>query len=343
MKYRPSSSDNELFNSPIIGRAALRFYMLKKIIVFILCIILLLSMVSCKNKHANVLFEELDFSTETINDWSAEINYISETRGTTDFKYSIIRYDSDNPAELMSFINIFFGAATSKAPDNYYFSAEGMSDYKINFYKKDIPEPVLSFYYWKAGDLLTRAIHRFDEKRNVEIIDYEFYVPYGDLSSAADSYHKLAIEPNNKKSGLSLNPKQLIASVEEDELKIPENENTQIEFEIYTDDMPFDEGTASKMYDKEDIPSLEDGRVVIMARIAGNTGDPLDLVITFVEYNEFYTIVYVSYPNEELQAELGLETPNTIILNESDIDPDKYIVFLDDEGKVVYVVVPFME
>ncbi len=329
--------------------------MLKKISIFIIIIVLLLSVSSCSNdKYANVFFDELEYSVDVLEKWSAEIKYIGETRGSTDVIYSKIKYDEENPLELFRLIEIFYGAKITEAPNDFIFSAEAMSDYVFEFYKEDIELPVLSFYYDQSGDLLTRVERRVDEKDGKEYIDYKFYTPNGDLLSIATEYRLSARIPSKKTAGISLNQKQLIASVQKEELEermqysndeyeqaegIQEGE---INFEIYSDSLPFDEGTTSKLYDVDDIPTLSDDQVVIMARIAGTTGEPQDLIINFLEFNTYYTIVLVSYPNEELQAELGITTQNAILVNIDDIDPNKYIVFVDDEGEVVNVVVPFI-
>jgi hypothetical protein len=313
--------------------------MFKKITIFILTIILVFSLTSCGEKYANVLFDDLGWSTETLNDWYMEIEYISETRGTEDKIFTTIKNNSSNPTELIKVNDIFYGASKRTAPDAFVFSAEGMSDYIFNFYKKDVEEPVLSFYYYKSENLLTRAIHRFDEKKQVEYIDYEFYTPYGDLGKVAEGYRKQAKEPENKKVGLSLNPAQLKASVEPEELEESLGFDGCIEdIEFYHGELPEDKGTACKMYDSEDIPTLEDDEVILVAKKASTTGEPMDLIISTVEYNSNYTIVHVTEPNEELQQELGVETDNAILLKKTDIDPAKYIVFVDEDKNVVYVV-----
>ncbi len=328
--------------------------MLKRLLILFLILMMFFSLASCsKEVHAKYLFDELGFSTETLSSWEGEIKYIEENRGKFEDTYSKVKYNPDNPSELLSFINCFEGAQTTDAPDSFVFSAEGMSEYIINFYIDGAEEPALSFYYWKGGNLLTRVLRSFDEKKQIEIVEYEFYEPYGDLMSVLQAQREVAIEPVSEFSSLSYNQKQLVASVEEEELsermtyfndvyEVQENaELGEIEFEIYDGELPEDEGTGCKLYDNSDIPGLTDEQVVLLARIADEKGNPMELLITFVEYNTYYTIVTVAYPDKELMEQLGLEADNAILLNKEDINPDKYIVFLDDEGDVIYVVVPF--
>ena len=330
--------------------------MLKKLLIIILTFILIFSFASCKKeKHAKYLFEELGFSLETLSNWECEIKYIDENRGSFDDTYTKIKYNPDNPNELLRIINCFEGAQAAEAPKDFIFSAEGMSDYEINFYIDGAEAPALSFYYYKDGNLLTRAIRSYDEKKQMDIIDYEFYVPYGDLLGFVKAYRELAIVPTSEAGSLSLNQKQLIAAVEDEELaermtyyddadyEIQEDAKMgEIPFEIYDGQLPDDEGTGCKLYSTKDIPDLPEDKLVLMARIADEKGDPMKLLITFVEYNTNYTIVTVSYPDQTLMEELGIEVDNAIMLEREDIDTIKYIVFLDEEGEVIYVVVPFM-
>lgn len=317
--------------------------MFKKLIIFILSIILIFALTSCGEKYANVLFDDLGWSTETLNDWHLEIKYISETRGTEDDIYTTIKNNSSDPTELIKVNDIFYGASKTKAPEEFIFSPEGMSDYIFNFYKDGVEEPVLSFYFCRSNNLLTRAIHRYDEKKQIEYIDYEFYTPYGDLGKIADDYRIQAKEPESKKVGLSLNPAQLKASVEPEELEESLGFDGGInDIEFYHGPLPADEGTACKMYTSDDVNGIEEDEIILVAKKASTTGEPMDLVISYLEYNSNYTIVHVSEPNEELQQELGIETDNAVLVKAEDINPDKYIVFVDENKEVVYVVVPYM-
>lgn len=329
----------------------------KKLLTIFLVIILTMSFASCgKDKHAKYLFDELGFSVDTLSSWECEIKYIYEDRGSFEDTYTKIKYNPDDPNELLRIINCFEGAQATEAPKDFIFSAEGMSDYVINFYVDGAEEPALSFYYYKDGNLLTRVIRSYDEKKQMDVIDYEFFVPYGDLLSFVTAYRELAVVPTSEAESLSLNQKQLIASVEDEELaermtyyddeyEVQEGaELGEIPFEIYDGQLPDDEGTGCKLYSTKDIPDLPEDKLVLMARIADEKGDPMKLLITFVEYNTNYTIVTVSYPDQALMEELGIEVDNAIMLERSyiDKDKDKYIVFLDDDGEVIYVIVPFM-
>ncbi|MCK5129304.1 MAG: hypothetical protein KAQ68_05615 [Clostridiales bacterium] len=337
--------------------------MIKKIVFVILSVLLVLSLASCQSKFANVLFDDLGYSVDNTQQWSIEIKYISDTRGTSDDIYKRINHNPDDSTELIKFINIFYGAQRNEAPDIFAFSAEAMSDYMFEFYLEGVQTPVLSFYYWKEGNLLTRIIHRYNDKDQKEYLDYEFYTPYfnletlapyTDLSAIAEMHKQTAHFPNKKTTSISLNQKQLIASVLPEELEErmtyqddeyepgTDLQEGEIEFEFYSGELPSDEGTACKMYDNEDIAVLTDDQIVLMAKTTSETGEPLDLNITFLEYNMNYTIVSVSYPNIELMESMKLETANAIIVDRELIDPDKYIVFVDDAGKVVHVVVPFI-
>ena len=329
--------------------------MLKKLPIVLLILLLTFSFASCGGeKHAKYLFDELGFSLETLSGWECEIKYIDESRGSFEDTYSKIKYNPENPNELLRIINCFEGAQAAEAPRDLIFSAEGMSDYIINFFIDGAEEPALSFYYYPDGNLLTRVLRSYDEKKQMDIIDYEYFVPYGDLLSYVTAYRDLAIEPTSEVGSLSLNQKQLISSVEEEELEermtyiedeyeVQENaEMGEIPFEIYDGQLPEDEGTGCKLYSSKDIPDLPEDKLVLLARIADEKGDPMKLLITFVEYNTNYTIVNVSYPDQALMEELGLEVDNAIMLERADINKDNYIVFLDDEGEVIYVVVPFM-
>ena len=332
--------------------------MLKKLSVFLIITVMIFSVSACKkDNHAKFLFDELGFSAETLSSWAGEIKYINENRGSFEDTYAKVKYNPDDPLKLLSLINCFEGAQVTEAPDDFVFSAEGMSEYIVNFYIDGAETPALSFYYWSEGNLLTRAIHTLDEETQAEYIDYEFYTPYGDLKAIMTQYRELAIEPETHENRLSLNQKQLIAAVQEEELEermtyyddeyeVQANaEMGEIEFEIFDGTLPEDNGTGCKLYDNGDIPELTDEQLVLMARIADEKGEPMKLQISFIEYNSNYTIVTVTKPDATLMEELGLEVDNAVIVNRQDIIQDineiKRIVFLDDEGTVLYVIVPF--
>ncbi len=329
--------------------------MLKKIITLFLSLIIVFSISSCnKTTSCKDLFDERSFSLETLSTWQAEIKYISEeTRGSFEDIYAKVKYKEENPGELLSLINCFEGAAVTESPDSFIFSAEGMSQYIINFYVDGADEPTLSFYYYAEENLLTRVLRSYDEDKQLDIIEYEYYTPYGDLLSKLQGYRQVAIEPSSEKNKQSLNQKQLIASVQpeeleermtyiEDEYEAQEGSTTgEIVFSIYDGELPADEGTGCKLYDNSDIDSLSDEELVLMARYADEKGNPQKLLITFIEYNSIYTIVTVAYPDLTLMEEHGIEIDNAVLIDRELIDKDKYIVFIDDQGEVIYVIVPF--
>ena len=329
--------------------------MVKKFLLLLISLIFIFSFAACKKEEgAKHLFNELGFSLDTLGSWQGKIIYIQENRGNFEDTYANVKYDPDNPSGLLSFINCFEGAQLAQAPDEFVFSAEGMSDYIVEFYLDGAKEPALSFYYYSGNNLLTRVLRSFDEEKEIEKIDYEFYTPYGDLYSFLTAYRELAIEPESDRERISLNQKQLIASVEEEELAermtyIEDEYEVQddakmgeIPFEIYDGELPADEGTGCKLYDDRDIPEITGEQLVLLARIADDKGDPMKLLVTFVEYNTIYTIVTVSYPDKELMEQLDIEVDNAILLNREDIAKDKNIVFVDDAGEVLYVIVPFV-
>ena len=330
--------------------------MIKRLLILFIAFTIIFSFAACGDEEgAKQLFNELNFSLDTLSSWQGKIIYINENRGKFEDTYANVKYDTDNPSGLLSFINCFEGAQLTEAPDEFIFSAEGMSDYIIEFYLDGAKEPALSFYYYSGSNLLTRVVRSYDEENEIEKIDYEFYTPYGDLNSFVTAYRALAIEPESERERVSLNQKQLIASVEDEELAermtyyddegYETDENSpfgEIEFEFYDGVLPADEGTGCKLYDNRDIPELTDDQLVILARIADEKGDPMELSITFVEYNSYYTIVTIAYPDKELMEQLDIDVDNAIILNRADIDKDKRIVFVDDAGEVIYVIVPFV-
>jgi hypothetical protein len=329
--------------------------MIKKLLILFISFTIIFSFTACGDEEgAKQLFDELNFSLDTLSSWQGKIIYINENRGNFEDTYSNVKYDPDNPSGLLSFINCFEGAQLAEAPDEFVFSAEGMSDYIIEFYLDGAKEPELSFYYYSGSNLLTRVVRSYDEEKEIEKIDYEFYTPYGDLYSFLTAYRALAIEPESERERISLNQKQLIASVEdeelaermtyiEDEYEVQEDAKMgEIPFEIYDGELPADEGTGCKLYDDRDIPELTGEQLVLLARIADDKGDPMKLLVTFVEFNTYYTIVTVSYPDQELMEQLDIDVDNAILLNRADISKDKRIVFVDDAGEVLYVIVPFV-
>lgn len=294
------------------------------VIIIVLSAILL---ASCKARSGKELFEEAQLSAENIGEWTVRIDYLGETRGTSDSIYTSL--DGNQPA-FADIVNSIYGAKKSGGPKDYIFSAEAMCDYKLSFTRKDAQESALGLFYSSAINLLVNVTR--ETKDDVDVIRYEFFIPQGDVLSALTAQREFAVTPVKRQADIFRNPQEVKLSIEPEELQNPMDE---VEFEFYTAELPPEEGTACQLYTNQDIPGLAADQYVIMARSATNVGEAQDLQIQGLYSNQYYTVCYVEFPDNELAQELGIKIPNAIVIKASAIDPEKYIVFVDTPPQMV--------
>jgi hypothetical protein len=222
---------------------------LKNILFIFVIIILMISLFAgCREEHCEDIILGKGLTQENLSEWTMEIVYISETRGTGDKIYSVLGGDSN---DFIAILNAVYAASNAEKP-TYIFSAEAMCEYKIDLYHLDKEKPELTFYYLQgSGQNLLTYVTKRTEDENV-YIDYDFFTPYGDLPTLLVSHRENAIEPKDELAITFVSRTEMMSTIMDFELKyeVPEYElednerdNTDIPFEFYEGELPDDKST----------------------------------------------------------------------------------------------------
>lgn len=320
----------------------------KNLFILITIVMIALVLAGCKKIEATEIIEGTGLTQENINEWSLEICYISETRGTGDKIYTTIGGDSN---EFIEILNSVYAAARADKP-NYIFSAEAMCEYKIDFYHTNKENPELTFYYLRGNnDNLLTYVTKTQDGEDI-FIDYQFFIPYGDLPTLLMGHRENAYVPEDElaisfvsrtEMMSTILDAELIYFVPEKELEDNELNNTDIKFEFYEGALPNDKATNSQLYSNRTVPELMSDQYLLTARVTNKMGISEEWSITEVRYNDYYTLVLIVEPDVEFLATLGLTPSSAIILSKDELPLDRWIVFLDENGDVVDVIAPDLE
>lgn len=313
---------------------------MKRILYACLAVVMLLMLTSCKPKHANILFDNAGFTVENMPEWTMEINYIAETRGKAERVYTQLSGSNASESGFFDMVNMLYSAEKVDPPDNYLFSAEAMCQNRLDLYHLSEEEPSVSLYYFKDSNVLIH-LNRHDEK-DVEAIDYTFYRPAGDIASLINEKRSIAITPQQKTADLFMSPEELKASISDEELEklLEVNFEDALSFDFFTGELPDAMGTSSQIFSTRTFAQVPPENYLIVARTANEIGEALDLGIIGFQYSDMFTKVLVSYPDLELNEELGLTVDNAILVDRADVPTQKPIVFIDEDSKIVDVIVP---
>ncbi len=132
---------------------------------------------------------------------------------------------------------------------------------------------------------------------------------------------------------------ELKASIDADDL---DEESEELDFEFYDGIAPEYKGTSCRLYDTSSAAALTWDTVLITAYGKSKTGEQVKLSITGLEANPYYTKVLVSQPDEALDSvDTGdAPTANAALVRRSAVNWDKWMVFVDEDGNLLDVIVP---
>jgi len=326
-------------------------FKLKTNLLFFILIILIVSLFSgCGKETAGDIIAEFGMTQENLSEWSMEIVYISETRGTGDKIYTTLGGDS---GDFITILNSIYAAENADKP-SYIFSAEAMCEYKIDFYHLSKDEPELTFYYlaYNGNNLLTYVTkHTEDEEI---YIDYQFFTPYGDMYSLLAGHRAEAYVPEDELAITFVSRIEMMSTildaeldyfVPEIEMEDNERDNSDIQFEFYEGELPNDKATNSQIYSTRTVAGLPSDRYLLTAKVTNDMGISEEWSISEVRYNDFYTLVLVSRPDYDILESFGLSPSSAITIPKDELPLDRWIVFLDteDNDNVVDVIDPSIE
>ena len=316
----------------------------------LLIIIILISSLfaGCKKTSAEDIICEKGLTQENLSEWSMEIVYIGETRGTGEKIYTTLGGDSD---DFITILNSVYAANRAEKP-SYIFSAEAMCEYKIDFYHLDKENPELTFYYLEGmGHNLLTYVTKNEEDEQV-YIDYQFFTPYGDLPTLLSSYREEAYVPEDEIAISFVSRIEMMSTIEESQLEyfVPEKElednerdNTDISFEFYEGELPDDKTTNSQIYSNRTVAGLSSDKYLITAKVTNEKGISEEWSISEVRYNEYYTLVIINEPDWTILESLGQSPRSAITIPKDELPLDRWIVFIDDDKDVQDVIDPSIE
>jgi len=320
-------------------------------LLFLIIIILIPAVLAgCGKESVEDIINENGMTQDNLSEWSMEIVYISETRGTGDKIYTTLGGDSN---EFIAILNSVYASSKAEKP-SYIFSAEAMCEYKIDFYHTDKETPALTFYYLQGNghNLLTYVTKNIDDEETY--VDYEFFTPYGDLATLLSSHRIEAYEPEDELAITFVSRTEMMSTILDSELEyfVPEIEiennerdNMDIPFEFYEEELPEDKSTNSQLYSNRTVPGLASDEYLLTVRVTNEMGVSEEWSISEVRYNDYYTLVLVSQPDYDLLDSLGLSPSSAVTILKDDLPLDRWIVFLDTANKdeVVDVIDPSIE
>ena len=323
----------------------------KTISVFLILIIAaIFSLSGCGKHEIKDIFEENGLTPENMSEWSMEIVYISETRGTGDKIYTTLGGDSN---EFINILNSIYAADIAEKPKTI-FSAEAMCQYKIDFFHADKENPQMTFYFVQGTEqaLLTYVTKTLEGDETY--INYEFFTPYGDMPTMLAAQRADAFVPEDELAISFVSRTEMMSTilqadlqyfVPEKELENNERDNTDIPFEFYEGELPDDKATNSQLYSNRTVTGILSDEYLLTVHVTNEKGISEEWSITEVRYNDTYTLVLVTRPNYEILESLGLSPSGAILLKKEDLPLDRWIVFLDTDhdNKVVDVIDPELE
>lgn len=320
-------------------------------LLFLLVIIVISSaLAGCGKETVEEIVKGKNLTQENLAEWSMEIVYISETRGTGDKIYTTLGGDSN---DFINILNSVYGSNPADKPE-YIFSAEAMCEYKIDFYHMDKGSPELTFYYLKGNNhnLLTYVTKSTEDDETY--VDYQFFTPYGDLATMLAGHRAEAYEPEDELAITFVSRTEMMSTILDNELEyfVPEIEmennerdNMDIPFEFYQETLPEDKSTNSQLYSTRTVAGLSSDKYLLTVRVTNDMGVSEEWSISEVRYNEYYTLVLVSRPDYDILASLGLTPSSAVTILKTDLPLDRWIVFLDTDNndEVVDVIDPSIE
>lgn len=178
--------------------------------------------------------------------------------------------------------------------------------------RKSSKEMVLQAHYYQANDdLLTQLVK---------------------LHGGAALQQDATVQPFRSQE-------ELKTSIDTDDLAEDSNE---LDFDFYADPLPQYQGTSCRAYDSVSDTAVPAGSVLIAAYGKNQTGQQISLPITGLEANPFYTKVLVTQPDDALDSVQATDGPSSsaILVNSAILDYGKWIVFVDEDGNILDVIVP---
>ncbi len=298
---------------------------------FALLTALLLLLTACGSQTATEVLAAQGLGADKTDGWTAEVRYLKQSQGANYLHAAV----TDAKA-IEALCQAMTGGEPAKEPDSKQFSPEYMSDCELVFTNGDGKS--VSFYYVEQSNLLIFPSRTAEKKGDV--LRYLYFTPADDLNTLLDAYQKTATMMEETTVEPFRNMEELKASIDSEELA---EEGTELDFEFFDGTLPANSGTACQVYTAKDDSAVPVDTYLVTAYSKDSAGKQVKLSIVGFEANTNYTKFIVSPPDEALDSvDAGQDAPNSsaVTVKQEAIDPGKWIVFLDGDGKIYDVILP---
>jgi hypothetical protein len=97
------------------------------------------------------------------------------------------------------------------------------------------------------------------------------------------------------------------------------------------------------LYSNRTVGGLTSDVYLLTTRVTNDKGISEEWSISEVRYNEYYTLVFISYPQFDILDSLGLSPSSAITIKKENLPLDRWIVFIDEKDNVLDVIDPSIE
>ncbi len=264
---------------------------------------------------------------------TVELRYLKQSKGAN---YRFVNATGDKPL-LEKLEQAIKACKPAEPPKVAQYSPELLADFLISIVNESDEEHLL--YYVEQDRLLIYPM--LTKGKDRDTLRYQYYADIGTLAELLKGQSQNAMLKQDDITKPFRNLEELKASIDADELA---EEGDELSFEFYTDPTPPNAGTASCAYTFKAYAPLPNDSILITTFGKTKTGEQLKLSVVGMEANSTYTKIIVQEPDEALDSvDTGDgDSPESyaILFQKSAIDLNKWIVFVDEDGNILDVIIP---
>lgn len=269
----------------------------------------------------------------SLSNATVELRYLKQSKGAN---YQFVNVTNDKEL-LQKLVQAIKDCKPAQPPEAAQYSPELLADFAISVVDGSNVEHL--FYFVAQGNLLIYP--QLNKGKDRDTLCYQYYTDDGSLAALIDGQR----QNTTIKQDITVKPfrslEELKASIDAYELAESGNE---LSFEFYTDPTPPNTGTASCAYTFKVYAPLPNDSILITTFGKTKTGEQLKLSVVGMEANSSYTKIILQEPDEALDSvdTGGGVSPesNAILIQKSAIDLKKWIVFVDEDGNILDVIIP---
>lgn len=300
------------------------------IFMLIICLVALALSACSGGASLSGILSQKGVTDKPASGMSVQIRFLQESKGSN-FKSADV---SSNLSFLGQLLGLMQASRPAKAPDGQY-TPELRSDCEIVF--TDSKGNAFSVYYAAKDNYLIYPERKAD--KSGETIEYLYFTPDTKLASLIDGQKQNAALQQSDEVKPFRSMEELKSSIDPDELA---EAGTDIDFEFFTDATPENTGTACRVYTSGEFPAIPQDSYLITAYGKAKNGQQEKLSVTAISANSNYTKITVEPPDDTADSVDSGDTPPSyaVTVKKDAVDPGKWIVFVDDSGNILDVILP---